>query len=172
MPTLPVTWMSPYPLNSQLPRGERSTTVSGEKRKAEEDDDDDEDDDTRKEKKSRKVDHGLGYGGVNSERVPASGSDVLDRVRGQKAARTYQAWLEARYVDFLKALLGWVTEVDDFRLQVPHKQRAPPNFPYQHPLNPRWKHRPRWPVVPLIYLRGSPLIWSIFLFPLSLPSKV
>lgn len=106
--------MPPYSWNSQLPRGERSSTGSGEKRKAE---------DTRKEKKNRKVDHGLGDGGVRGEGVPATGSDVFDG--GQKAARTYQGWLEARYVDFLRELLGWVAEVDDFRLQVRHRQRVP-----------------------------------------------
>ncbi|CAM9841492.1 unnamed protein product, partial [Ectocarpus fasciculatus] len=36
-----------------------------------------------------------------------------------KAAGVYQAWLEARYLDFLRVLLGWIAEVDDFHRQGP-----------------------------------------------------
>lgn len=35
-----------------------------------------------------------------------------------RAARVYQGWLEARYFDFLRVLLGWIAEVDDFHRQV------------------------------------------------------
>lgn len=35
-----------------------------------------------------------------------------------KAGRVYQSWLEARYLDFLRVLLGWIAEVDDFYRQV------------------------------------------------------
>lgn len=44
--------------------------------------------------------------------------DGRDGGDGDKAARVYQGWLEARYFDFLRVLLGWVAEVDDFHRQV------------------------------------------------------
>lgn len=36
----------------------------------------------------------------------------------ENAARVYQEWLEARYLDFMKVLLSWVAEVGDFHRQV------------------------------------------------------
>lgn len=142
--------MPPYPWNPQLPRGERSSAGAGEKRKAEAED-------TWKEKKNRKLIHGAGDGGSGGgDGVLATSAEVLDG--GQKAARTYQAWLEARYVDFLRALLGWVAEVDDFRLQVPDRQRALFFFNniLRESVAPRPRHHP--PAVPTgcSFFRGSP----------------
>ncbi|CAN0034948.1 unnamed protein product [Ectocarpus sp. 13 AM-2016] len=36
-----------------------------------------------------------------------------------KAAGVYQAWLEARYLDFLRVLFGWIAEFDDFHRRGP-----------------------------------------------------
>lgn len=44
--------------------------------------------------------------------------DGVGEGEGDKAARVYQAWLQARYVDFLIVLLGWIAEVDDVHRQV------------------------------------------------------
>ncbi|CAN0503964.1 unnamed protein product, partial [Ectocarpus sp. 12 AP-2014] len=49
-------------------------------------------------------------GGGDSARSVAAGVEG-----GQdKAAGVYQAWLEARYLDFLRVLFGWIAEFDDF----------------------------------------------------------
>lgn len=57
----------------------------------------------------------------------AAGVSKLDGVAesdDERAARVYQAWLEARYFDFLRVLLGWIAEVDDFHRQVIDSRRA------------------------------------------------
>ncbi|CAM9566144.1 unnamed protein product, partial [Hapterophycus canaliculatus] len=52
----------------------------------------------------------------------AAGVSTLDGVAesdDDRAARVYQAWLESRFFDFLRVLLGWIAEVDDFHRQGP-----------------------------------------------------
>lgn len=40
------------------------------------------------------------------------------------AARLYQKWLEARYLDFLKVLLEWLATQEDFHRQVRASRRG------------------------------------------------
>lgn len=58
-------------------------------------------------------------GGEGGEAGEEDDDGVSDDTEGDtEAARIYQGWLEARYVDFLRVLLGWIGEVDDFHRQV------------------------------------------------------
>ncbi|CAN0352586.1 unnamed protein product, partial [Ectocarpus sp. 8 AP-2014] len=66
----------------------------------------------KKKKRARSEDDA---GGGDSARSVVAGVEG-----GQdKAAGVYQAWLEARYLDFLRVLLGWIAEFDDFHRQGP-----------------------------------------------------
>ena len=103
--------------NSQLPR-RRPNPSAGERRSS---GDRTEESKNKKEKNKRpRADDA--EEGVQGDGVLAPSAAVLDGRGGglteDKAARTYQGWLEARYVDYLRALLGWVSEVDDFQRQV------------------------------------------------------
>lgn len=66
-----------------------------------------------KKKRARPEDSGSAGEDQDAGGAVGCGGDEED-----KAGRVYQAWLEARYLDFLRALLGWVAEVDDFYRQV------------------------------------------------------
>ncbi|CAN0156890.1 unnamed protein product, partial [Ectocarpus sp. 12 AP-2014] len=68
----------------------------------------------KKKKKKRARSEDDAGGGDSAGSVAAGVEGGQD-----KAAGVYQAWLEARYLDFLRVLLGWIAEFDDFHRQGP-----------------------------------------------------
>lgn len=76
----------------------------------------------KKKKRARSEDDDGDDGGASTAEMTAGVEAGADD--GDKAARVYQAWLEARYLDLLRVMLGWVAEVDDFHRQVTRLTRA------------------------------------------------
>lgn len=73
----------------------------------------------KKSKKRARHDEEEEGGGEGDEAGEHEDDGVSHDTEGDtEAARIYQGWLEARYVDFLRVLLGWIAEVDDFHRQV------------------------------------------------------
>lgn len=69
-----------------------------------------------KKKRARPEDNSTADEDESAREMAVGGDDDGDG--DDNAGRIYQAWLEARYVDFLRVLLGWIAEVDDFHRQV------------------------------------------------------
>lgn len=73
----------------------------------------------KKNKKRARHDDGEDGGGdVDEAGEEEDDGGSHDTEGDTEAGRVYQKWLEARYVDFLRVLLGWIAEVDDFHRQV------------------------------------------------------